>query len=114
MARRRYHPQFSSDLREAVQHFDGISPALGNRFRAAVREKLGLITDHPELYASMSGPIRACRLSRFPYVVLYTVDADCVSFVSLVLGSSPQSSMEFEAIISKNPKTQPIDWCLMS
>ena len=92
MARRRYHPQFSSDLREAVQHFDGISPALGNRFRAAVREKLGLITDHPELYASMSGPIRACRLSRFPYVVLYTVDADCVSFVSLVLGSSDRAN----------------------
>ena len=91
MARRRYHPQFSSDLRDAVQHFDGISQVLGKRFRAAVREKLGLITDHPELYACILGQIRACRLSRFPYVVLYTVDGDCVSFVSLVLGSSDRS-----------------------
>jgi plasmid stabilization system protein ParE len=91
MARRRYHPQFSSDLRDAVEHFDGISPAIGKRFRAAVREKLGSITDHPELYASISGQIRACRLSRFPYVVLYTVDGDCVSFFSLVLGSSDRT-----------------------
>ena len=28
-----------------------IGPALGKRFRAVVREKLGLITGHPELYA---------------------------------------------------------------
>jgi hypothetical protein len=92
MAKRRYHPQFSSDLRDAVQHFDGISPSLGKRFRAAVREKLGLITDHPELYACLSGQIRASRLSRFPYVVLYTLDGDCVTFVSLVLGSSDRST----------------------
>ncbi len=91
MARRRYHPQFSSDLRDAVQHFEGISPALGNRFRAAVREKLGLIADRPELYSCISGEIRARRLSRFPYVVLYTADGDGVSFVSLVLGSSDRS-----------------------
>jgi hypothetical protein len=92
MARRRYHPQFSSDLRDAVLHFDGISPALGKRFRAVVREKLGLITDHPELYACISDNVRASRLSHFPYVVLYTVDGDCVSFVSLVLGSSDRST----------------------
>lgn len=92
MARRRYHPQFASDLRDAVLHFDSISPSLGKRFRAAVREKLGLIADYPELYACISGQIRASRLSRFPYVVLYTVDGDCVSFVSLVLGSSDRST----------------------
>ncbi len=92
MARCCYHPRFSLDLRDAVQHFDVISPVLGKRFRAAVREKLGLISDHPELYACISGQIRASRLSRFPYVVLYTVDRDCVSFVSLVLGSSDRST----------------------
>jgi hypothetical protein len=95
MARRRYHPHFSSDLRDAVQHFDRISPALGKRFRAAVREKLGLITVHSELYACLSDPIRASRLSRFPYVVLYTVVVTAyLSFRwSWALATAPRGSI---------------------
>jgi hypothetical protein len=92
MAKRRFHPGFPSDLRDAVLHFDGISPALGKKFRATVREKLALITDHPELYACLSGQIRASRLPRFPYVLLYTIDGDCVYFVSLIIGSSDRTT----------------------
>jgi toxin ParE1/3/4 len=92
MAKRRYHPQFPSDLRDAILHFEGISPSLGKRFREEVREKLAIITEHPELYARLSGEIRASRLRRFPYVVLYTLDADRVFFISLVLGSSDRTS----------------------
>jgi hypothetical protein len=92
MAKRRYHPGFPSDLRQAVLHFDGISTALGVRFRAVIREKLAMITDHPELDACLAGQIRASRLPRFPYVILYTLDGDCVYFVSLVLGSSDRAT----------------------
>lgn len=91
MAKRRFHPRFSVDLRDAVVHFDGISQSLGMRFRDAVREKLSLITDHPEIYACLSGPIRASRLPRFPYVLLYMIDQDHVYFIALVLGSSDRS-----------------------
>jgi hypothetical protein len=45
MAKRRYHPEFPTDLRAAVLHFDNISPALGQRFREVVRDKLATITE---------------------------------------------------------------------
>jgi hypothetical protein len=80
------------DLRKAILHFDAISSNLGKRFREEVRVKLGLIAHNPELYACINGAIRAARLRRFPFVVLYTIEEDCVYFVSLVPGSSDRGS----------------------
>ena len=92
MAKRRYHPEFPTDLRTAIRHFDLISTALGERFRNTMREKLAFIAENPEAYAKLSGEIRGARLPRFPYVILYTWERDRVYFISLVLGSSDRKT----------------------
>lgn len=88
MAKRRFHPAFPLDLRAAIQYFDAISPALGQKFRDAVKAKLATIGDYPDIYAQLLGEIRAARLDRFPYLILYSHDTESVLFLALVLGSS--------------------------
>jgi len=85
---RRFHPDFPKDLRDAAHHFDGISAILGQRFRQAVRETLEFITANPDLYARFAGEVRAAKLKKFPYVLLYVREAAHVDFIALVIGHS--------------------------
>ena len=73
MDKRRYHPLFADDLKDATKYFDRISAALGNRFRGVIRERLQLITENPELFGRVQNEIRASVVDRFPYVVLYEI-----------------------------------------
>lgn len=52
MGTERYHPLVAVDLRDACQHYDAITPTLGNRFRMNVQTKIQTIV-----------PIR-CRIPR--------------------------------------------------
>ena len=85
---RRYHPTFVNDLSTAVDYYDTISTDLGNRFRDAVREKLGLISQSPELYAQIHENLRAVRLNRFPYVVIYRNHQELVAMLGIKHASS--------------------------
>lgn len=66
MARtRRYHPRFAEDLAAAVGDYDDISVDLGNRFRAAVRDRLETITHYPEAFGRIHEQLRATLINRF-------------------------------------------------
>jgi plasmid stabilization system protein ParE len=80
--RLRFHPAVSSDLREAIAHYDGISPLLGIRFRKMVDARLDLIESHPEMFPFAFGDVRFALVRRFPYLVLFRQPREAV----LVLG----------------------------
>ena len=85
---RRYHPNFIADLKNAAGYYDGISTSVGNKLRDEIQSKIELIGSASEGFAIIHNNVRAVRLRKFPYVLLYRSFEDHVQFVGLVLGSS--------------------------
>jgi toxin ParE1/3/4 len=77
-----FHPRTPHDIADAIAWYEEISPILGNRFRAALREAFAKIGSHPLTYAVAFDDVRIVRVSRFPFLVQYKMRSD----TPLVLG----------------------------
>ena len=74
-----FHPRTETDVREAMAHYDGRSPGLGERFKrtfyATVDEMLFL----PEKNAvKADGGIRTRLMRPFPYLIFHAIEHDIV------------------------------------
>jgi plasmid stabilization system protein ParE len=67
----RFHPAVPSDLREAIDYYDEISPLLGDRFRKMVDGSYDLIESHPEMFPLVFDDVRFAKVRRFPYLILF-------------------------------------------
>jgi toxin ParE2 len=67
-----------AELDEAVVWYSTQAPGLGEGFLVEVLRSIQLIQRHPTGWHPLTPDIRRCRLRRFPYSVIYTVEADCV------------------------------------
>jgi hypothetical protein len=67
----RFHPQVFEDLKAAVTWYDGISPDLGERFRAAIEQRFDSISLMPESFGIVFADTRAARVQGFPYLLLF-------------------------------------------
>jgi plasmid stabilization system protein ParE len=76
------------DLAAAIDYYMEISPALADRFRAAVGQRLDDIAERPESFPLDIPPIRFAKIHRFPYLVLFVVKSTFVSVVAIVHGST--------------------------
>ena len=85
---RRFGTDFVTDLEMAVDYYDGFSQATGDKFRAEVRSKIDLVASNSEGFAIVHNNIRAVRLRKFPYVLLYRSFDQHVEFLGLVQGST--------------------------
>ena len=87
---RRYHPLVADDLATAVTYYDDISIALGNRFRAAVRDRIEAVTDRPESFGRIREECRAAMLDQFPYVVVFELQNQAVEILGVFHAASDQ------------------------
>lgn len=67
----RFHPLVADDLEAATGWYDGISIELGNRLRAAIDARLDTVEQRPESYGMVDAPLRAARVDRFPYLIVF-------------------------------------------
>ena len=89
---RRFGTDFVTDLEMAVDYYDGFSLATGDKFRTEVQSKLDLVASASEGFAIAHNNIRAVRLRKFPYVLLYRSFDLHVEFVGLVQGSTERKN----------------------
>ena len=66
------------ELDEAVRWYGEQAPGLGNAFLIEVLATADRIMRFPEAWHPLGDAIRRCRLSRFPYGLIYTIDGDDV------------------------------------
>ena len=59
------------EVDEAVAYYNSKHDGLGRDFATAVAAVLGRIEARPMAWLKVSSRLRRCRLSRFPYGVLY-------------------------------------------
>lgn len=63
------------ELDEAVRWYGEQAPGLGDAFLIEVLATADRITRFPEAWHRLGASIRRCRLSRFPYGLIYTIDS---------------------------------------
>ena len=62
------------ELDQAVRWYGAQAPGLGNAFLIEVLSTVDRIVRFPEGWHPLGEGVRRCRLSRFPYGLIYTVD----------------------------------------
>lgn len=65
-----------AELDEAIAWYAEQAPGLGNAFLIEILKTLRLIEQFPQAWHPLAPEIRRCRLRRFPYSVVYTLDAE--------------------------------------
>jgi hypothetical protein len=64
------------ELDEAIQWYQMQAPGLGDAFLIEVLTVAELVARHPDAWHPLDHGIRRCRLTRFPYGLIYAADDD--------------------------------------
>jgi len=77
------HPASEAEAREAWLRYRASDPAVAIRFMAALDRAIEQVADHPERWSSYLHGTRRILLRRFPYAVVYRVEAQRVLVVAI-------------------------------
>ncbi len=66
-----FHPHAEKELKETETYYNEIHEALGERFREEVETTISRILKFPRSCQPVSRNRRRCRLSGFPYGIVY-------------------------------------------
>jgi len=69
------HSAAEAEMRAAADYYETCHPGLGDRFLEEIALAGGRIAEHPEAWPVISGKIRRCLLNRFPFCLLYCIEA---------------------------------------
>lgn len=79
-----YHRAAQHELLEAIDFYESRQEGLGQRYLTAVEEAVERILWNPRMYRSLRAPYRLCRISGFPFGIIFRVDSDAI-FVAAVM-----------------------------
>jgi ParE toxin of type II toxin-antitoxin system, parDE len=71
------------ELVEAAGYYDSEREGLGRLFLDSVRATEMRIRSNPQLWAFRNGPVRSCRVERFPYRLHYVEEPDRIVVVAV-------------------------------
>jgi toxin ParE1/3/4 len=77
------NPEAEADLAEAKDWYDDQRLGLGDELIDCVEEVLDRIQQAPGLYGKTHLELRLALVRRFPYAVVYRIDADQVTVVAV-------------------------------
>ncbi|MDO8960117.1 MAG: type II toxin-antitoxin system RelE/ParE family toxin [Rhodocyclaceae bacterium] len=72
----RYLAVAREEIREAADYYAAISPELGIGFKRELRQLMRLVATMPLAWPPSGPDSRKCLMTRFPYLVIYTVMPD--------------------------------------
>jgi plasmid stabilization system protein ParE len=78
-----FAPEARAEFDDARRYYEQQVPGLGERFRVEVRDALRRMRQWPLAALVERGDIRRLVLSRFPYKLLYAVEADHLYVVAV-------------------------------
>jgi len=71
------------ELRESIAYYESIAPGLGERFLSEIEGTLDRIAAHPTAWARFGGELRRCRMTNFPYGLIYAVQDESILIVAV-------------------------------
>jgi hypothetical protein len=90
----RYHPAIPADLAKALAYYESQSESLPERFGRTVDQTFDAIESVPSGYPFVFGDLlmRFAKVSKFPYLVLFSFKGDCLDVIGVVHSASDPSS----------------------
>lgn len=71
-----FTPRARDELIDAQDWYENEVPGLGWRFRAAVEAVIELVSTNPRQFSVVHKSIRRALLRRFPYALMFVIEAD--------------------------------------
>ncbi|MDJ1175008.1 type II toxin-antitoxin system RelE/ParE family toxin [Roseofilum capinflatum] len=82
----------SQELQQAAEFYQQQVFGLGEDFLAESQSTLNRIVQNPRAWTPLNENIRRCRMHRFPYGIIYTIEDDTILVISVMhLQKHPQS-----------------------
>lgn len=72
------------ELAEAIAYYNSESEGLGFRFALEAKRALSRISEYPQAWPSISRRTRRCRISGFPYGIVYQVRKELILIVAVM------------------------------
>jgi plasmid stabilization system protein ParE len=82
-----FHPEAQAEYDAAIAWYQARSPRASMRFEAEVGRVLGVIVHGPEMYPNYDADHRFAVLRRFPYSIVYQVQAGQAHIVAVAHSS---------------------------
>lgn len=79
-----FHPDARNEYLASVAYYESREIGLGARFTIEIEETIQRIVAAPARWRKIEGEIRRCLAHRFPYGVLYSVEADHVLILAVM------------------------------
>lgn len=76
-------PEADEELREAARYYESEARGLGLAFVIAVHRAVGELQLHPESSPEVRPGLRRKVLKRFPYSIIFSLDADSLIIVAV-------------------------------
>lgn len=71
------------ELDDATQYYEIEYQGLGEQFRHEVRKAITRLSIYPKAWSVERGDIRKCILHKFPYKLLYSIEADHIFIIAV-------------------------------
>jgi len=78
-----FDPAALDDFIQAVKYYDKQQNDLGSRFKENVETALESIVRMPLGYRLLKPPFRRCLVSKFPYGIIFTIEAEFIYVVAI-------------------------------
>lgn len=83
----RFLPAAAAELEADVERYERQREGRGQRFLSAVDTILALVERMPETFPVLRAPrVRAAKVSRFPYRVVYVLDGETIRVLAVAHG----------------------------
>jgi len=79
-----FHPEAEAEFMEAVSFYERIEPALGEEFELEVYGTVRNVLSYPNAWPVLEGDVRRSLTNRFPYGILYSVEADRIHILAVM------------------------------
>jgi plasmid stabilization system protein ParE len=80
----KFHPEARVEYLEAIGYYEERRAGLGGRFALEIEGVIQRIVEAPRRWRSVEGEIRRCLAHKFPYGVLYSIEADYVLILAVM------------------------------
>jgi plasmid stabilization system protein ParE len=84
MDRVSFHQLAERELNDAALYYERKSPGLGVSFLDDIERYIEAIVKHPNAGTKVRGQVRRRILRRFPYGILYSVEADGIRILAIM------------------------------
>jgi len=71
-----FHEEADSEIHEAALYYEGRATGLGLAFLDEIEKTSERILSHPMAYQRVAEEVRQALVARFPYSMLYVIEAD--------------------------------------